>query len=67
MKNDEIKSECCEAAIRYLDCEDCRKTGKTCIYVCTECGEEVKVKRILWNAKTEIKSTHGNPEDARTS
>lgn len=37
-----IKSDCCNAEIRYLDCEDCRKENKHCIYICTECGAEIQ-------------------------
>ena len=34
-------SDCCNALIRYLDCEDCRKAGEECIWICTECGREI--------------------------
>lgn len=30
----------CKGFYRYLDCDDCRKKDRDCIYVCTECGEE---------------------------
>ena len=38
--------ECCNAPIRWLDCQDCkekRRSGKKadCIYICTKCGKEV--------------------------
>lgn len=33
-------SLCCKAFIRYLNCEDCRKEEKQCIYICVECGAE---------------------------
>ena len=44
-------SECCEALIRYLDCEDCKGTDKECIYICTECGKE-KVESRIQNIKS---------------
>lgn len=36
----ETLSKCCQAIIRYLDCEDCREREKQCIYICSECGAE---------------------------
>ena len=35
-------SDCCNAPIRYLDCERCRRADIKCIYVCIECGCEVE-------------------------
>lgn len=32
---------CGPSIIRYLDCEDCKQMNKECIYVCTQCGQEV--------------------------
>ena len=36
----ETLSKCCQAIIRYLDCEDCREQEKQCIYICSECGAD---------------------------
>ena len=33
-------SNCCDALVRYLDCEECKRKKIECIWVCTECGEE---------------------------
>ena len=38
----DVYSPCCEAKMRYLDCDNCRIYKKPCISVCTECGEKVK-------------------------
>ena len=40
METIKVISKCCKAIIRYLDCDDCRKEEKQCIYICTECGAE---------------------------
>lgn len=34
------KSPCCNAEMRYLDCEMCKDQNKVCeLIVCCECGE----------------------------
>lgn len=37
-----LLSSCCNAEIRYLDCEDCRAKHIECIDVCSKCGAEVE-------------------------
>lgn len=42
----EILSKCCNAPVRYLDCEVCRKAKQQCIWVCTKCGDVILEEHI---------------------
>jgi hypothetical protein len=34
-------SECCNAAVRWLDCAACHDAGQVCdVLVCVECGKD---------------------------
>ena len=44
-----------EIEFRYLDCEDCKKKGILCIYVCTKCGTEVTPTKLKQNANIKEK------------
>ena len=63
--NEEL-SPCCNAPIRYLDCEDCRKGHCTCIYICTECGATIEEEEMeeQMNYKIHIEETSYEVEDA---
>jgi hypothetical protein len=49
-------TSCCQAPVRYLNCDDCKEQEKDCIYVCTECGAEVPDEEIQEMARREYNS-----------
>lgn len=40
-KEDEPGEECQCVNTRFLDCDECRESGKTCIEVCSDCGSTI--------------------------
>ena len=39
----DLLSSCCDAVVRWLDCDDCRQAGETCqAIVCVDCGADVQ-------------------------
>ena len=44
MSTDVVRSECCEAVVHWLDCDECSQAGETCeVIVCAECGVDIDV------------------------
>lgn len=35
-----------ETFFRYLDCDDCKEVDTICIWICTECGEEISDEKL---------------------